>query len=855
MLCALTAQAQKVSEEQALQGAEAFLNKKVSVKADGRQQAPRKLRQMSAQPSSPASQAYYVFNAEDNGGFVIVSGDERMGEILGYSTEGHFDPDKAPANMRAWLKGYEAAQPAQSPAKAFSGAAISPLIKTKWGQRWPYNLLTPEENGQHCVTGCVATTMAMVMNYWQYPSATVKDIPAWFGLSKVPAGTKIDWANMSDYYSDNEWWNHFTDVEDNYYNELYPETTEAQTNAVAGLMKMCGMAVNMNYGLDESTAQAIAPVAALKDYFGYKNEMQFLPQDNYTIDNWQRLIYHELEQQRPVMYGGIAEDMAFQGGHSFLIDGYDGDGFFHFNWGLELSSGFVNGYFTLSAQRFFKQTSAIVGIQPTAGGSIANVPTVGAYTTDASNLSLTGATTDGPVWAIDTYPGCGNVILTLKNNGSQLFKGPISIGATDEQGFTAWDNVLAEVPAGGSAQVMVPYYEFQLEPGKNTFQVYDFNNGQLVSGAYSVNVERRRIPTLNIEYTLDGVDALGLIKYGTPCTLRYKITSQWAGDPSLKARLRIIGLPSGEEEVRELGSITYGKAIEGSVRVSEPSWNPLPDFSSHGITPKVEFYSDTFTHEYAKYFMQNALQEGDTRTVVFCKKKPRVSTKAVKAEMEQLTPFDFDYNLRPAGYYVFGHDGFVGFVGMSLKDDLPSYYNAKLERAWKDFQDGASYYTGSMHFGSSSKKHLGIFDCPSTQPYASGSITKTLGGKTVYYPCNVEGIKEAASRGLYKNEVGTFLPYEEYVLINYAGGGTTSDDFFDDFYLYYFPIVDGVEGDVNDDGSVDVADIASVIDVMAGGSGIANSLQQLLLAAADVNGDGTVDVADIAAIIDIMAKQ
>ena len=52
-------------------------------------------------------------------------------------------------------------------------------------------------------------------------------------------------------------------------------------------------------------------------------------------------------------------------------------------------------------------------------------------------------------------------------------------------------------------------------------------------------------------------------------------------------------------------------------------------------------------------------------------------------------------------------------------------------------------------------------------------------------------------------------------------------------------------GDVNGDNTVDVADIANIIDIMAKGT---NNPQ------ADVNGDGTVDVADIAAIIDIMAK-
>ena len=54
------------------------------------------------------------------------------------------------------------------------------------------------------------------------------------------------------------------------------------------------------------------------------------------------------------------------------------------------------------------------------------------------------------------------------------------------------------------------------------------------------------------------------------------------------------------------------------------------------------------------------------------------------------------------------------------------------------------------------------------------------------------------------------------------------------------------DGDVNGDGTVDVADIASVIDCMAGSTTVDK-------AAADVNGDDAVDVADIATIIDQMA--
>lgn len=806
---ATTSLAQKVSEAQALQRAKAFLDSRVSAPADGKMYAPQSDKTLS---KASEGEAYYVFNAGDNGGFVIVSGDERLGSVLGYSTEGRFDTNAVPDNMRAWLEGYEkcletmAAMEDCDDSQALAGRraaktypAIAPLIKTKWSQNWPYNLLTPEMDGQRCVTGCVATSMAMVMNYWKYPTATAKTIPAWSGLAAIPAGTKIKWSSMSDYYGSSEWSSYFSDSEDTYFNEMWVETTEEQQQAVAELMKMCGMSVNMDYGVVESKALATSPLSALKDYFGYKNEMKYLLQDNYSIENWDEIIYNELKQKRPVMYGGFADDFGFQGGHSFLVDGYDGNGFFHINWGV--ASGLDYGYFSLAAQRFNQQTSAIVGIQPTVGGTIADVPPVGTYTTDAHVLTLTGVTTDGPVWAKEVLPGCGNVILTLSNSSNQLFKGLILIGATDAAGFTAADNVLAEVPAKGSAQVLVPYYEFQFEYGENKIRVADYTTGDYISGSYTINVERQRIPNLNIEYTLDGVNDKGLITYSTPCTLHYRITSQWAGDPTLKARLCLRNLPSGEDVVRELGHISFGQVIEGSVKIDAPSWDPLPDYCDFVVKPCVEFYSDTRSNDFMNhYYGELGTQNGNSRAVVFCRVKPRFATEPQKAEMEQLTGLNDDWNMRPAGYYVLGHNGYVGFSSMSIREDVPEVFNNLLETAWRDYQEGASYYTGILRCGDSSIKHWGLFDCPSDKPYTAGSIKRTLNGKTVYYPYDKAGVEEAAQRGLYKNEVGMFLPYEGWLRLLYSGGGATSDNVFSDCYLYYYPIV-GVE-----DGIIGISD-------------------------------------------------
>lgn len=114
---------------------------------------------------------YYVFNAEGEQGFVIVSADDRTPEILGYCSEGSFDVDEIPSNMAAWLQGYEDQikylqendnQTVMTRSYGESRPAVVPLIKTRWSQGTPYNNDLPLYEGRQCITGCVATALAQV---------------------------------------------------------------------------------------------------------------------------------------------------------------------------------------------------------------------------------------------------------------------------------------------------------------------------------------------------------------------------------------------------------------------------------------------------------------------------------------------------------------------------------------------------------------------------------------------------------------------------------------------------------------------------------------------------------------------
>ena len=282
--------------------------------------------------------ACYIFNNEA-GGFVIVSGDNRAESILGYSDEGTFDADKMPENMRGWLEEYAAQikyiqenELSASNIRRASHAAIDPMLTTTWDQGYPYNDECPDFFGRgKCLTGCGATAMAQLMYYHRAKSVTktTATIPSYttktYGINvdAIPVGTPIDWDNMLDSY-------------DRYSNDI-------QIKAVANLMKYCGVAVGMDYSIDCSDSDNDNISLALKTFFNYSYSMRWERRYNYSSDEeWDSLIYEELTNNRPVMYSGQRMDGV---GHFFICDGYDGNGFYHINWGW---GGYCDGYFLLS---------------------------------------------------------------------------------------------------------------------------------------------------------------------------------------------------------------------------------------------------------------------------------------------------------------------------------------------------------------------------------------------------------------------------------------------------------------------------------------------------------------------------
>ncbi|MEI8085792.1 MAG: C10 family peptidase [Paludibacter sp.] len=306
---------------------------------------------------------YYVYNVGENDGFVIVSGDDRAKDILGYSDSGTFESNEIPENLKSWLDFYAselkllAAQPetaAFAPRLRTNAATkvvknertfattVAPLLGgIKWNQGSPYNNMCPMFDATtRCVSGCVATGMAQVMKYHAWPmmgrgSKTYTTKTLNVPLSVDFSITEYKWLNMSDTYS--------------------TSSTQIQKDAVATLMYSCGVAVNMDYG-KSSSASSVTMAKSLITYFNYDANTQFYQRDYYTKAEWANIIKTELNASRPVLYDG----QSATGGHLFVCDGYDSNGLFHFNWGWGGSS---NGYFELTVLNPSDQ-----GIGGTAGG-------------------------------------------------------------------------------------------------------------------------------------------------------------------------------------------------------------------------------------------------------------------------------------------------------------------------------------------------------------------------------------------------------------------------------------------------------------------------------------------------------
>lgn len=285
--------------------------------------------------TSGGGAAFYVFDNVSGPGFVIVAGNDVAKPILGYSFENEFVMENMPPNVRAWMEGLKDAISRASRSYSFPGvtkASVGDVVvkheTAEWDQGYPYNVQCPADGGYRSVTGCVATAIAIVLRYHQWPEAGTGTIPAYTTRTKgievpeIALGAEYDWSRMPLTYDGSGW-------------------DESSILAVSRLMADCGAMVKMDYSSDESGAYDMEIPTALSTYMDYDGSIGWYRRGVYSDSQWHEMLVSELQNNGPIIYTGQAE-----GGHAFVLDGYTTERYYSVNWGW---SGYFNGYFTLDA--------------------------------------------------------------------------------------------------------------------------------------------------------------------------------------------------------------------------------------------------------------------------------------------------------------------------------------------------------------------------------------------------------------------------------------------------------------------------------------------------------------------------
>ena len=398
------------------------------------------------------NQHFYVFNLNDNQGWVMVADDDRCTPILGYSKSGKFVTENLPANIEDWLVGISSEvqyvidndivadeSTTLQWKELFAGIStefinrgehvVNPLVQTRWNQAPYYNDLCPYDNYYHdrTVTGCVATAMAQVMKYWNHPSVgsgSHSYSTSSYGSQYANfGGTHYDWNNMP--------------------NRVTSSSSANQKNAVATLMYHCGVSVDMSYGVAATGGSGAYVISSytntehcaeysLKNHFGYKKSASGKQKDHFSDSQWKNMVKEDLNASRPLVYAGFGN-----GGHCFVCDGYDNSDKFHFNWGWD---GQNDGYFSLSALNpgsggagggsysFTNSQQAIFGLEPEEGNGGGGG---GGGSSNNADLRLYSAVSvSNEIWFGDEI----SVSASIANYGTSNLSGYVGAAAFDTDG-------------------------------------------------------------------------------------------------------------------------------------------------------------------------------------------------------------------------------------------------------------------------------------------------------------------------------------------------------------------------------------------------------------------------------------
>ena len=317
--------------------------------------------EQSATGSALNTSLMYIYNRGNNGGYVIVAGDTNVNPIIAYSLDTTLDTDNmaeaTEAILEAWCRQVESARKA---AKPISGTTMRATTRSNdamlyetaiWNQGDPFNREAPTIDGGRSVTGCVATAMSIICHYNRWPEKGVGTTPAYSYEDNYGHTHTISSNSLGREYK-------YDDMLMSYNNGF----TTTQANAVAALMKDMGTSVKMMYHPDSSGAYDSNVIYSLMTYFGYAKDMKLVYGAGLGSEEWNSTIRENVREYGPTYFSGSGDN----GGHAFVIDGFDAGDYFHFNFGW---GGVGNGYFLIPKIEFYERQAAILYLRPDKDGS------------------------------------------------------------------------------------------------------------------------------------------------------------------------------------------------------------------------------------------------------------------------------------------------------------------------------------------------------------------------------------------------------------------------------------------------------------------------------------------------------
>lgn len=629
MLMASSLLAQTVSVNDAQKIAEKFLNRSgVATRAD----VPLKYTYTSAQGDETY---YHVFNQGDGQGFIIIGGDAAAREVLGYSDKGSFDYDNMPASMRWWLSQYDneisqairEVKESQGSLKKevqtrASRSNISPMLTTQWDQVAPFNSQIPTyqldglTGDDALATGCVATAGAQLMKYYNWPDSGVGSKTMGRTINGHTFGadfqnTVYDWSSMTNTYAYDSYTGSASDV------------------AVGTLMYHIGVAIDMTYGqirTGGSSGSTKTLAVRLADTFKYDKGLSHEQREFYTDDQWEDLIYTELSEGRPVIYGGETSNHE---GHAFVCDGYQ-DGRWHINWGW---SGHSDGFFLLTATAYEKALApedtgaggaaanssyscgqeAIIGVKPDYSGISVNKKTIymsESFTMEKASFDSNERTyIDGLMWngglTKETFH-FGVMLVNIADNSDVVTasaNNTLEIDVNQGSGYVYF-NIPSGVTAGATYRVYPLYQDengtmqvVKTAPGF-TFPTISISAPGGIALEKNVVVNNSGYPSitdLNISFSIKNyspyTQTKEIVLWVFPAEGGSNVDYFYIGDVTLASGeekafavgyydLAMMALSSGGNYIISLMNYTDGEYISGDIELNVGSYNSLDEIES-----------------------------------------------------------------------------------------------------------------------------------------------------------------------------------------------------------------------------------------------------------------------------------